>query len=64
MCSAVVLDRNVSGVNLIHSAGCGRYGELIINTNNILLKIIIVNFNMLQFTVVFQLVFRCFIFCV
>ena len=37
--------------------GCGRNNELIINNNNILLKVIVTNFSMSQFTMVLNFFF-------
>jgi hypothetical protein len=42
----------------------GRNSELIINTNNILLKVINDNFGMLQFTAVLAFLLYCFTFCI
>jgi len=44
--------------------GCSRYSELTVNMNNILPKVININFNMLQFTTVLKLFLNFFIFCV
>ena len=44
--------------------GSGINSELIINANNILLKVINDNFSMLQFTTVLTFLIHCFTFCV
>jgi len=44
--------------------GCGRNSELIINKNNILLKVIDTNFSTSQFTMVLNFFLHSFTFCV
>ena len=51
-------------VSFITCSGCGRNSELIINKNNILLKVIDTNFSTSQFTVVLNFFLHSFTFCV
>ena len=46
------------------TTGCGRNSELIINKNNILLKVIDTNFSTSQFTMVLNFFLHSFTFCV
>ena len=46
------------------NTGCGRNSELIINKNNILLKVIDTNFSISQFTMVLNFFLHSFTFCV
>ena len=51
-------------LQLFTDTGSGRNSELIINTNNILLKAINENFSTIQFTIALNLFLHCFTFCV
>ena len=55
---------NYDNTFLCNFTGSRRNSELIINTNNIILKVINDNFSTLRFTSVFKVVLHCFTFCV
>jgi hypothetical protein len=61
--SSTLASNNVK-IKIYRNTGCGRNSELIINKNNILLKVIDINFSTSQFTMVLNFFLHGFTFCV
>lgn len=59
-----LLFANIRTYCSLPNTGCGRNSELLINTNNILLKVININISMLQVTIVLNCFYIVALFCV